>query len=240
MRPMLALFSLLALFSGVAHCQEPKMITRTFNADDAAMLREANALIVLKDGGLVVDVILGNSDAPASELKKGDKILMANGKKVRTVKELQELYKATAAGSEMKLGAERDGNLFLVKFVRKSEEEMNAANAGNGRMVMRFEAKQGERILPALGLRVMTEKKHAVVAGTLPNVGRNFTAYTPAEKDIIVSLNGKNVSSAEGFDESYSALKEGAEVSIVFEREGKSTTVTFPKPKAAGQMIIRR
>ena len=237
MRPMLALLSLLALFSGVAHCQEPKTFTRTFSSDDAALLREANALVVPKEGGLVVDMILGNSDAAASELKKGDKILMANGKKVRTVKELQELYKTTTVGMEMKLGAERDGNLFIVKFTRKSDEELNAAGGGR---VMRFEAKEGERILPALGLRVMTEKKQAVVSGTLPNAGRNFTSYTPAEKDVIVSLNGKSVSSAEGFDESYTSLKEGTDVTIVFERNGKSTTVTFPKPKAAGQMIIRR
>jgi S1-C subfamily serine protease len=218
--------------------QEPRRITRSFPFDDAVILREIGAVVTPKEGKLSVEVVLGNNEQQSSEIRKDDIILMANGKKVPSVKELRKQYEQSKPGDAFKLGVKRGEELLLVSFVRKSEEEMNK-QTGGGQMVMRMEQKEGEVLLPALGLKLATEEQAAVVKEVLPSAASNFTSFTPKSGDIIRSLNGTAVKSAEAFDEQYSALDAGTKVTIVIAQNGKDFTATFAKPKPKMMMITR-
>ncbi len=234
------LLSFLAVHS--AHClfsQEPKRISRQFSMDDAVIIRELGAVIVPGKENLKVEIILGNNEKQNADIQKDDLVLMANGKKVRSVKELRELYENTKTGDEFKIGIKRGESLQLAKFTKKSEEELNKESGGNGRMVIRMEGKEGEQVLPALGLRLITKEKHAVVSGTLPTLDHNFKTFIPKENDVVLTLNGAKVSTAEEFDEVYTELKEGDSVTIEFSRNGKTSKETFAKPKPMGRMIMR-
>ena len=219
--------------------QEPKRITRQFSMDDAVIIRELGAVIVPKDGQLIVDIILGNNEKQQTDIQKDDLVLMANGKKVKSVKDLREQYSAAAVGEEFKVGLKRGEQLMIARFTKKSEEELNKESGGNGRMVIRMEGNEGEQVLPALGLRVSTKGKHAVVAGTLPTAEKNFTKFMPKENDLILSVNGQEVSTAEEFDTAYTEIETGENVTIEFSRDGKISKETFSKPKPMGRMIMR-
>lgn len=235
---MRTLTLLLLVCAALTARQEPKQITRSFSFDDAVILREIGAVITPKDEKLTVEVVLGNNEQQASDIRKDDIILMANGKKVPTVKSLRSLYEKTEPGQEFKLGVKRGEQLMLVSFLRKSEEEMNKQTGGK-QMVMRMEQKEGEILLPALGLKLVTKERSAVVEEVLPAASSNFTAFMPKKGDIIRSVNGTAVNSAEGFDELYTGIEQGSTVSIVFSRSGKESTASFPKPKPRMMMITR-
>lgn len=228
-----------------AHCaaialeQEPKRITRQFSMDDAIIIRELGAVIVTKDGQLTVDLILGNNEKQQADIQKDDLILMANGKKVKSVKDLREQYSAAAVGEEFKVGLKRGDHLMITRFTKKSEEELNKESGGKGQMVIRMDGNDGEQVLPALGLRVITKGTHAVVAGTLPTVGNNFKKFLPKEKDLILSVNGQTVSTADEFDAAYTEIETGEDVTIEFSRDGNVSKETFSKPKPMGRMIMR-
>ncbi|MBI2429155.1 MAG: PDZ domain-containing protein [Ignavibacteriales bacterium] len=234
MKYFLSLFYLLCLTTAA---QEPKRMTRTLSADNAVIIREAGAVIVPKNDKLIVDIILGNHEQQSTDVQKDDEVLMANGKKVKTVKDLQEQYENTKVGDEFKIGLKRGENLLMAKFTKKSAEELNKAG---GTMVMRMEQKEGEEVLPALGLAFSTKDKQVVVNNVLPTAANNFKSFSPKAGDLIVSINGKATTDAESFVESYDALKEGDKVTIVFFRDGKESRETFSKPKPMGRMIINR
>ncbi|NUN70190.1 MAG: PDZ domain-containing protein [Bacteroidetes bacterium] len=235
---MRKLIILLTLYSLLTAGQEPKRITRTFSLDDAVILREIGAVVTPKEERLAVEVVLGNNEQQSSDIRKGDVILMANGKKLSTMKDLRGLYEKCAPGQEFKLGVKRGESLMMVSFTRKSDEEMNK-QTGGGQMVMRMEQKEGEVLLPALGLKLTTKDRAAVIIEVLPSASSNFETAVPKKGDIIRTLNGTAVASAEEFDELYTPIGKGATVTIVLARDGKEYTASFPKPQPKMMMITR-
>ncbi len=238
MKQFFAVLLFVCSLNSAFSAQEPKRITRSFSSDNSVIIREVGAVITTKDDNLVVEVILGNNEKESADIVKDDLVLMANGKKLKSMKDLRDQYDNAKIGDEFKLGLKRGENLMISTFVKKSDEELN--KAGNGRMMIRMEKKEGEEALPALGLIVGTNKKSVVVNGTLPTVSKNFKSFEPKQGDVIVSINGNAVSNAEEFAEAYTELEEGDKVTIVISRNGKEMKETFSKPKPMGRMIINK
>ncbi len=237
MKQFLATLIAVLLTAGSSYGQEPKRITRSISSDDVVILREIGAVISSKDDKLVVDIILGNNEKETSDVQKDDAVLMANGKKLQSIKDLQEQYEKAKTGDEFKLGLKRGENLLIAKFKKKSEEELNKAGGG---MVMQMETQDGEKVLPALGLRFITKNKKVSVTGTLPTASNNFKSFVPKENDVILSINGRTVKTAEEFDEAYTELEQGDNVTIVFSRDGKESKESFSKPKPMGRMMMMK
>lgn len=238
MKQFVAALIFISSLNIVFSAQEPKRVTRSFSPDNAVIIQEIGAVITTKDEKLIVEIILGNHEKEQADISKDDQVLMANGKKLKSIKDLRDHYENAKTGEEVKLGLKRGENLMITTFVKKSDEELN--KAGNGTMVMRMEKKAGEEVLPALGLMVGTKKKSVVVNGTLPTVSKNFKSFEPKQGDVIVSINEKAVSKAEEFAEAYTELEEGENVTIVISRNGKEMKETFSKPKPMGRMIINK
>lgn len=238
MKQLFAVLLVLSSLNNVFSAQEPKRITRSFSSDNSVIIREIGAVITAKEEKLVVEIILGNHEKKAADILKDDLVLMANGKKLKSMKDLHDQYDNAKAGDEFKLGLKRGENLMITSFVKKSDEELN--KSGNGTMVMRMEKKEGEEVLPALGLIVGTKNKSAIVNGTLPTVSKNFKSFEPKQGDVIVSINGKGVSTGEKFAEMYTELEEGDNVTIIISRNGKEMKETFSKPKPMGRVMIKQ
>lgn len=229
------LLSLFLSLIAVAATQEPKRIMRTFSAENSIIIREIGAVVVEKNNKLVVEVILGNNAQQPSEVQKDDEVLMVNGKKTKTVKELREQYEHAKTGEEFKLGLKRGENLFMAKFTKKSNEELNKAG---GTMKLRMEKKEGEEILPALGLGVETKNSAVVVSKVLPGAEKNFATFMPKVGDVVLSINGKTVSTAEEFVTAYDALKEGDSVTLIFSRGKQEGKAVFNKPRPMRRIMI--
>lgn len=235
MNKVFFLCAFIPLFLSAA--QEPKRITRTLSMDNAMIIREAGAAIVMKGDKLTVDIVFGNTEKQIIDIQKDDEVLMANGKKIKTIADLRESYAAAAVGAEYKLGIQRGEQLLIASFIKKSDEELNAGS-GQGGMVMRMERKEGEEILPALGLAIVTQKDRVVVSAVLPTAEKNFTSFKPKKDDVIISINEKNISTAESFASAYDAFNEGDRITIRFSRNGKQQTAAFDKPKPAGRTMM--
>jgi serine protease Do len=67
------------------------------------------AKITQEEDGLVISETTKDGSAEEAGLKAGDKILEANSKKVKTIEDLQAVFKGLYAGDKLELFIERDG-----------------------------------------------------------------------------------------------------------------------------------
>ncbi len=84
---------------------EPEPVTQTETKERGTM----GAKITVENDGLVIEDIVKDGAADEAGLKPGDKIIEANGKKVKTIEDLQAIFKDLYAGDKLEILAERDG-----------------------------------------------------------------------------------------------------------------------------------
>jgi S1-C subfamily serine protease len=207
-----------------------------FNADDAVILQEIGAVIV-KEGDKINVMMVPPPDAgPAGrevvDLKAGDEVGMANGKRVKAIGDLRTAYEATKPGEEFKLGIRRDGKAQIVTFTRKDAKDMPQG----GRMIVREEGgNPNEDVFPALGFGIVTKEGTTTVNMLLPNAPKQI-----AEGDEVLSMNGKKVTKAADFSDGLDATKIGDELTMEFSHGGKAYTVKMKRPEPQGMKMIRR
>ena len=234
-------FCLVALIAATISVSQPQRQMMTFSAYDAFILREVGAVVLQNDGALVVAIVPAKDQRPKEtqdvNIEKDDKVMMANGKRVKNIKELRNAYEKTEVGAEFKLGMKRGEDLLIATITRKSAEDLDKQG---GTMTMHMSKKEGEEVLPALGLIVGTKNKHVSVNGVLPTASGNFKEFMPKEGDAILSINATSVSDVREFVGMYDEIKTASPVRIVFQRGEKADTVDFKKPQPQGRMIIRK
>jgi hypothetical protein len=98
-------------------------------ADEGKVLHieEIQTIFVEKDGAIVAEAVLPLEKRPKSfrdlQISKNDTLLMVNGKRVETVKELEDLYHACRAGEPFKLGLRGKKGLRIVAFDKMEREQ---------------------------------------------------------------------------------------------------------------------
>jgi len=204
-----------------------------FNVDETVLMPDAGTAITLqKEDNTLRIMPLPIPGGPTLDLKEGDEVGMANGKRVKTIKELREIYEASKPGEEFKLGIKRDGRAQIVTFERK---EMNSM-PGGGRMVMRTAPEGDDQdVFPALGFGIVTNAGKTTVSLTFPEAPEEI-----AEGDEVVSINGKKVSTAADFSKELDGTKVGGDLAMTFRHEGKEYTVKMKRPEPQGGMMRMR
>jgi S1-C subfamily serine protease len=207
--------------------------------DQILSVPELSAMILEQERELVVDHIMEPEmrmkGYEATDLKEGDKVLMADGKKLGSLKELRELYEKAAPGATMKLGLKRGEELVLASFKKADPKDLPKT-----RMII--SGGDDKRLLgiPKVGL-ILTEKDNAVVVErVLENAAKELKGADVKEGDVITTLNTFPVKSFADFQDRYEKIPVGDKVELVSKRSGRSETLTFAKPKSEGKMIIRR
>ncbi|MBX7151708.1 PDZ domain-containing protein [bacterium] len=114
---MKTLLLLLTLFTAGAFAQEKYIVTN----GKVCPVFEIGAMI-LDDGvsvrvDRVSDHMLAKGYKPA-DLKIGDVVLMINGKSVKTLDDIENLYKTSEIGATIKLGLKRGEEMLMVSFVK--------------------------------------------------------------------------------------------------------------------------
>ena len=98
-------------------------------ADEGKVLHieEIQTIFVEKDGTIIAEAVLPLEKRPEScrdlQISKNDTLLMVNGKRVETVKELEDLYHACKAGEPFKLGLRGKKGLRIVAFDKMEMEK---------------------------------------------------------------------------------------------------------------------
>jgi len=237
----------------------------TFQKGEVFFLNEFGAVVTKGDSGLTVAM----SPPPDSrtkayrdvDLKEKDVVMMFNGKRMKTIADLQGRYDSLKPGDEIKLGIRRGGEMRIVAFpkvdqstlpqtqrimLRGDADTAQAQTTGAPQTgVMRTwsgGASGGEIIaLPEMGL-VFTEKDSAVViASILPNAEALFHENIPAEGDVVKAIGGKDVRALDRFQEIYDKIPIGETVQLVFIHDKKETAVSAKKTEAPPQkMLIKK
>lgn len=241
-------FRLLILFSliyGGAGAQDTQgqpasggMRTMRFSAENAFILREIGAVITEEKGMMKVVLVPPKDGRPQgmqeADLVAGDEVGMAAGKRVKSVKELKEIYAAAPVGEQFKLGVRRDGQAHIVMFVKKSEKDMPQG----GRMVIRQGgpgADENSDLFPAFGIGIEKKGSDIMVSETLPNAPKDIK-----KGDIVKTLNGKEIKTIADFNKEFDATKIGGTLTLELMRDGKQVIVEAPRPEPKGQMIMKR
>jgi PDZ domain-containing secreted protein len=91
-------------------------------------LSELGAIILLKENKVIVEFVMPDQTRHADyreiDIRKGDEISYVNGKKIQSTVELEDLYKKTKIGDEIKLGIKRNENLGLITFKKADPESL--------------------------------------------------------------------------------------------------------------------
>ncbi len=169
------------------------------------------------------------------DLREGDLILLANGKRVKSIPELTKAYDSTSVGAEFKLGIQRGKEMMIVSFPKADPVAFPKRQ-----MRMITEDEPGVAVFPAVGILLEEKKGSVVIQDLLPSGTSAVEGLDVKAGDVITAINGKKVGTVEAYSKAYDALEVGAQVTWQTLRGGEVQTITFKKPKPSGPMIIKK
>jgi S1-C subfamily serine protease len=183
------------------------------------------------------------------DIKDGDIVLMCNGKRLKTLKELEEAYNATAVAADFILGVKRGEERMIVAFAKADPKDlpkmqMNVSSTEGAmpggpnvrRMVI---GGGGQDIAPLMGLGIIVGKKDGAfkIVGVMQNAGKSADLKVD---DIVESFNGVKITSTQQLSEMYDKLAVGAKLDIKYKRDGKSMQASLAKPEAQQGRVMMR
>jgi len=90
-------------------------------------IEEIQAIITEKEDAIIVEAVLPVDtrleDYRNIQISKADTVLMANGKRIGSVKELEKMYKDFTVGQEFKLGIRGKEGLRIVAFKKADPDQ---------------------------------------------------------------------------------------------------------------------
>lgn len=183
------------------------------------------------------------------DIKDGDIILMCNGKRLKTLKELEEAYNTTAIGADFKLGVKRGEERMIVAFAKADPKDLpkmqmqmstTAGTMPGGGTVRRMVfGGGGQDVAPLLGLGIIVGKKDESfkVVGVMQSTGKDADFKVD---DIVESLNGVKITSTQQLSEMYEKLAVGAKLELKYKRDGKPMQASLTKPEAPQGRVMMR
>lgn len=89
---------------------------------------ELGALVIKGDDGLKVEHVMPAEARPKAyadvDVKSNDLILLVNGKRVKTIKDIEKQYKGVAVGEEVKLGLQRGEETLISRFTKADPKDL--------------------------------------------------------------------------------------------------------------------
>ncbi len=205
-------------------------------------LPELGAIIVKSDSGnLKVEHIMPPEARPKAyvdvDLKTRDEILVANGKRVKTIKEIEQQYNIVPVGGEVKLGIQRGADMMISRFTKADPKDLPERKT----MIITSNGSEGDiRPLPNLGIIMGKGKNGVVITELLDNADKAFTDAGIKPGDQVLSIDGKGVKTLEEFTNQFVAVPAGATMNWVVLHDGKDISLSLTRPKPQGQVIIKQ
>lgn len=232
------LFGLLVYFSQTGLAQQFQIKLDGKSSENIFLLTECMAVLVDEEETIEVQILMPVEHRPEGyaeiDLKKGDEILMMNAKRVRKVKDLKEIYEGLEPGEPVKLGIQRDMEMFIVTFKKVDpkklpKREMKMIREGKG-----MGPGGAVRLANFGGVLAVKEMNGKVsVHKIFPGLKNVLDEGALQEGDVILTVNGTHVQSNKQFADVYTKVDVGGEVRLTISREGKQKNVKFNKPEPA-------
>ncbi len=232
------------------------------DADEVFFLQELGALIMQDEETIRVDFVAPTDNRTKEyrsvDIESGDVIVMLNGKRVKSVKDLRASYEEAEVGEDIKFGMKRDKRMMIVTFPKADPESAPqqqmmmvtmdddgegtvSTTSGSETRVIKMEAgSAGNVTLLELGLLLGEDEESLIVTDVLPHASKRLGGVEMAAGDIVKSIQGKPVTTLDKFADLYESIPVGDTVSLVFQHDGKDISVSFPRPDAQKGMKIKR
>jgi len=232
-----------------------------FEKGSVTILKETGSIILGDDEGLVIQ-LAGPQETRTGKfkdvnLKDSDRIIMLNGKRVTTIQDFEEGYKAIEIGDDIELGIKRDKIMTIVSFPKANPDDLPKMQAmmitedggdissietsGDNTNITAIssEGLTAVKPVPGAGLVVAEKEGDVTVMMVLPNAEDLMKENQLEEGDTILSLQGKEISSSEQFAGEFDEIAVGSKVSIKYSREGETDTIIFTKQETSGAMELK-
>ncbi len=173
------------------------------------------------------------------DIKLEDIVMMANGKRLTKLEDLETIYKDAKPGTTIKLGIKRGDQMMITSFDKADPDKLPKhkmiIQKGDGEGDVNFLG------IPSVGLILGSKGKKITVTEVLDNAKEQLQGADVKVGDEVQKINGKEIKSFDDLSKTYRKLDVGDNVELITSRSGKSHTVTFKKPEEKGGMkIIRR
>lgn len=219
------------------------------------LIPELMAFIGIDDKQLTVSDRLPTDRLPKEyqsvDIRKGDIILMVDGKRMSTPDQLQQHYDSLAVGQEMKLGLKRGDDLLIASFKKADPSTLPQMR----RMVMTTDKKGGGKVegggkaltvdgepvpIFELGIIFAAKDGRITVGKVLPIPAAVNLQVKPKEGDLLVSLQGSSFTTAPSLLKAWDAIPVGDTVQIVLRGGGdKDIKLAFRKPKPVNEVNLK-
>lgn len=250
---------LLSFFAKSAFAQ--MMIKRTGNPDEIHVLNELGVILIMENNTIKVDLLPPEDKRGEAwkdvDLQKGDLIMMMNTKRVKSIKELREMYDKLAPSEIVKLGIKRGEEMFISSYPKMAMTTMpggrrlviNTQEGGpdsepiDGKMITQtftFDS-DGAEIMPLLGTGfLLKEADHKISIMEIIHPSEIQKQGDYKAGDVLTKFNGEKIESLKKLTDTYDQMKTGDAVELEISRDGKTIVNKFEKPAAEGQMIIKK
>ena len=234
------------------------------------LMPEFQALIVEENDEVKVRFKTGasNSESPnVDRLETGDLIIMMDGKRIKTMKDLKETYAAAEKDKEMRIGVRRGEERFILRAIKGDVPENaggtqtftrsagdGSSSAGtftttttttstNGAGINNSVSIGGSdsSVIVELGIVLKSEDDQIKVGQVISIIAPQEVQKAGIEADMVIKeINGKKPTSSENAVELINAVKVGEDLTILFEKDGKTTTLAMKKPAPRAGTSVRR
>ncbi|MEE9441895.1 MAG: PDZ domain-containing protein [candidate division Zixibacteria bacterium] len=221
-----------------------QMVKIDLGDGDAFFLQEIGCLIKLDGEQLVIDLLLPADARPKEyqdiDFQKGDIIAMMNGKRLKSIKDIEDKYASIAEGEPVKMGIKRGKDMMIVSF---DKPDASSVQPGQRRVVIGTPGgvSEGGSGLPLMGLGIYIDDENdkVVVSEVMYKAPATEEGLSFEKDDIITKVNGTSVTSAKQLLEKFEGLKPGEKISFEGTRADNPFTITFEKPEIKSRTVIQ-
>lgn len=225
-----------------------------FSSDSSLMIREIGAILETGDDGLNVAIVMP-AEARAEgygdvDVRRGDLVLMINGRRVREIEVAREILGGAGIGDEIALGIRRGGDSVIARFALADPDSLperlvfdgsgGGPGDGHGVAVERRMMFQGEGELTpllALGVILQTVEEDGVevlkIGGILPHMATAFE-----EGDVLKTVAGDAIESAQWLVDQVESADAGTVFEFTVERGDETVDVEQAKSDVQGEIRL--
>jgi len=233
---------------------------QTIEEGSVFFIPEVGAMVIQDGDEFVLEGVMPPETRPKQyrkiDIEDGDRVMMVNGKKVKSVQQVEELYSGLKIGADFKLGLIRDGNMMIASFPKADEKDLPKRkvmmistdnlpdmenmppDSGGGMKIIRMGGpEEGTVIFREAGM-ILTEKEDGLYfKELLPFAPEDIKKLGLTEKDRLISINDSEIEgSAEAVD-LYDKARAGDQIDLLFSTESGRKNCSFEKTADQGGTV---
>jgi S1-C subfamily serine protease len=212
---------------------------RTFDPETSMIFLEIGAIAgVGEDGDVVIETVLPQRARPQEnrgvDVRAGDRLMMVNGQRARSIAGVREIYDGLDDGGEVKLALGRGEERLLVGFAKQDSDSFAGGGPGSRVRIVRAGPGSGAELLHE-ARAVLRESDGTVKIDAVLGDGGELR-----QGDVIGAVNGREVTDLAGYREAYAAVEIGGALRLTVRRGDEAVDVELTKEQPPEGMVIRR